>query len=105
MLIDGGALTFFFPPCGAPVFSILSYSSRFAWHIVRFAIVCKHLRVVIGRQEGVAQSEVAREITYGESRFLLVRLYGMCIRVLWAAYGPVDAHLALGFCSITPEFL
>ena len=83
MLIDGGALTFFFPPCGAPVFSILSYSSRFAWHIVRFAIVCKHLRVVIGRQEGVAQSEVAREITYGESRLLLVRLYGMCIRVLW----------------------
>ena len=51
--------------------------------MIQFAIVCKHLRVVIGRQEGVAQSEVAREIAYGESRFLLVRLYGMCIRVLW----------------------
>ena len=72
---------------------------------MRFAIVCKHLRVVIGRQEGIAQSEVAREITYGESRFLLVRLYRVGVRVLWAAYGPVDAHLALGFCSITPEFL
>lgn len=76
--------------------SLTDADGRFPRHVIVFAIMRKHFRVVVGRQVRVTQTEIAWEITDRVSLLLVLRQDRVLVGVVRRTDAPVDTYLAVG---------